>query len=155
MDEVEKLKQQREAISRKLASVIAARKKAWSDGKEKRLAMIGAWALHSSGIDLDAGLESMPPQFVASLTEKQKAVWAKPWEKKATETPVTEQKETPAPAPRIETTATALNVDYTEKDAAKALGAVWNATAMNEATGKPGAWEVPAGVDLRPFAKWL
>lgn len=150
MDEVEKLKQQREAISRKLAGVVAARKKAWSAGAEKRLAMVGAWALRSAGIDDDAGLESLPPQFVASLTEKQKAVWVKPWEKKATG-----QKETPATAPRIEATATALNVDYTEKDQAKALGAVWNATAINPATGKQGAWEVPAGVDLRPFERWL
>ena len=154
MDEVEKLKQQREAISRKLASVVAARKKAWSDGSEKRLAMVGAWALRSVGIDVDAGLESMPSQFVATLTEKQKAVWAKPWEKKAAEKPATGQKEAPA-APRIETTATALNVDYTEKDQAKALGAVWNAAAINPATGKQGAWEVPSGFDLRPFARWL
>ena len=48
-----------------------------------------------------------------------------------------------------------LKTTFADKDEVKHLGAVWNATAMNEATGKQGAWEVPAGVDLRPFSKWL
>lgn len=41
---------------------------------------------------------------------------------------------------------TYLNVSYAEKDAAKALGARWDA-----ATKK---WYVPAGKDLALFAKW-
>lgn len=41
---------------------------------------------------------------------------------------------------------TYLTVPYTEKDAAKALGAKWDATKKK--------WYVPAGVDLSHFSKW-
>ena len=40
-----------------------------------------------------------------------------------------------------------LNVPYAEKDAARALGAKWDA-------GKK-KWYVPAGVLATPFAKWV
>ncbi|MBZ2208510.1 DUF5710 domain-containing protein [Massilia soli] len=40
-----------------------------------------------------------------------------------------------------------LNVPYAEKDAARALGAKWDA-------GKK-KWYVPAGVLATPFAKWI
>lgn len=42
---------------------------------------------------------------------------------------------------------TLLNVPYAEKDAAKALGARWNAGLRK--------WYVPAGIELAPFAAWL
>jgi hypothetical protein len=39
-----------------------------------------------------------------------------------------------------------LNVPYTQKDAAKALGAKWDAAHKK--------WYVPATMDMTPFAKW-
>ena len=41
---------------------------------------------------------------------------------------------------------TYLNVAYAEKDAAKALGAKWDAAAKK--------WYVPPNTELAPFAKW-
>lgn len=41
---------------------------------------------------------------------------------------------------------TYLNVPYAQKDAAKALGARWDAAAKK--------WYVPAGKDIAPFAQW-
>lgn len=42
---------------------------------------------------------------------------------------------------------TYLNVPYAQKDAAKALGARWDAANKK--------WYVPAGKDLEPFVQWL
>ncbi|TPQ26294.1 DUF5710 domain-containing protein [Methylomonas sp. EFPC3] len=42
---------------------------------------------------------------------------------------------------------TYLNVPYAQKDAAKALGARWDAANKK--------WYVPAGKDLEPFGQWL
>ncbi|MCF6203393.1 MAG: DUF5710 domain-containing protein [Methylococcaceae bacterium] len=39
-----------------------------------------------------------------------------------------------------------LNVPYAEKDAAKALGAKWDATKKK--------WYVPMGTEVSPFLKW-
>jgi hypothetical protein len=44
------------------------------------------------------------------------------------------------------TSKTYLNVPYADKDAAKALGARWDADKKK--------WYVPATVDIAPFAKW-
>jgi Domain of unknown function (DUF5710) len=44
------------------------------------------------------------------------------------------------------TSKTYLNVPYADKDAAKALGARWDADKKK--------WYLPATVDLVPFAKW-
>jgi hypothetical protein len=55
--------------------------------------------------------------------------------------------ETPSTAPRIATTDTPLNVPFTDKDRAKALGAHWHADQKR--------WVVPTGRDLTPFATWL
>ncbi|MHB8478259.1 MAG: DUF5710 domain-containing protein [Steroidobacteraceae bacterium] len=63
--------------------------------------------------------------------------------------------ETPSPAssaskpstPRIATIETPLNVPFTDKDRAKALGAQWHADQK--------LWVVPAGRDLTPFSTWL
>ena len=55
--------------------------------------------------------------------------------------------EIPSSAPRIATTETPLNVPFTDKDRAKALGAQWHADQK--------LWVVPAGRDLTPFATWL
>ena len=41
---------------------------------------------------------------------------------------------------------TYLNVPYAQKDAAKALGARWDAANKK--------WFVPAGKDIAPFAQW-
>lgn len=41
---------------------------------------------------------------------------------------------------------TYLNVPYAQKDAAKALGARWDAVHKK--------WYVPAGKDVAPFAQW-
>lgn len=41
---------------------------------------------------------------------------------------------------------TYLNVPYAEKDAAKALGARWDATNKK--------WYVPVGKNIEPFAQW-
>lgn len=49
--------------------------------------------------------------------------------------------------PRIATTETPLNVPFTDKDRAKALGAQWHADQK--------LWVVPAGRDLTPFSTWL
>jgi len=40
-----------------------------------------------------------------------------------------------------------LNVPYSEKDEAKKLGAKWNPRVKK--------WFVPAGVNTRPFLKWI
>lgn len=87
MDEIEKLRQQSEAVNRKLAAAIEVRKKAWRDNAEKRLSMVGAWLLKARGIPLDGGLDEMPVDFVNNLTPKQRALWEKSWEKKPTEKP--------------------------------------------------------------------
>lgn len=39
-----------------------------------------------------------------------------------------------------------LNVPFAEKDAAKSLGARWDATSKK--------WYVPQGLDMAPFARW-
>src|SRR5271169_2855776 len=49
--------------------------------------------------------------------------------------------------PRIAATETPLNVPFTDKDRAKALGAQWHADQK--------LWVVPAGRDLTPFSTWL
>jgi hypothetical protein len=49
--------------------------------------------------------------------------------------------------PRIAGIETPLNVPFTDKDRAKALGAQWHADQK--------LWVVPAGRDLTPFATWL
>jgi hypothetical protein len=54
---------------------------------------------------------------------------------------------TSSPTPRIATTETPLNVPFTDKDRAKALGAQWHADQK--------LWVVPPGRDLTPFASWL
>jgi hypothetical protein len=41
---------------------------------------------------------------------------------------------------------TILEVPYTDKNEAKALGAWWDPELKK--------WFVPSGIDLRPFAKW-
>ena len=63
--------------------------------------------------------------------------------------PISSPAPTPAPAPKYETCndVVFLTVSIEEKDAAKALGARWNADLKK--------WFVPAGVDLTPFKKWL
>jgi hypothetical protein len=55
--------------------------------------------------------------------------------------------EIPAAAARLATTDTPLNVPFTDKDRAKALGAHWHADQKR--------WVVPAGLDLTPFQPWL
>jgi hypothetical protein len=50
-------------------------------------------------------------------------------------------------APRIAATDTPLNVPFTDKDRAKALGAQWQPDQKH--------WFVPAGRDLTPFSTWL
>jgi multidrug efflux pump subunit AcrA (membrane-fusion protein) len=55
--------------------------------------------------------------------------------------------QTPAPAARIATTDTALNVPFADKDQAKALGAHWHSDKK--------LWVVPAGLDLTSFQAWL
>lgn len=52
-----------------------------------------------------------------------------------------------SPAPRIATTDTPLNVPFTDKDQAKALGAHWHPDKK--------IWFVPAGLELAPFKAWL
>jgi len=49
--------------------------------------------------------------------------------------------------PRIATTETPLNVPFSDKDRAKALGAHWHPDEKH--------WVVPAGRDLAPFSEWL
>ena len=49
-------------------------------------------------------------------------------------------------APKKSDIATYLSVSFDDKDKVKLLGARWD--------GKNKAWYVPAGVDIRPFAKW-
>jgi hypothetical protein len=49
--------------------------------------------------------------------------------------------------PWIASTETPLNVPFTDKDRAKALGAQWHADQK--------LWVVPAGRDLTPFSTWL
>lgn len=158
MDDLEKMQQQQAALAAKIAATIAARKKEWKKDSEKRLAMVGAWLLKVQNIPLDGGLEEMPMPFVATLTEKQKEAWAKPWERKTTPKPQEAEKPaTPAPtlpdapkeapAPRVAAVSTELKVSMAEKDEAKALGARWNAEGR--------FWYVPAGLDLVAFEKWL
>lgn len=53
----------------------------------------------------------------------------------------------PAPAPGAAQADTPLNVPFTDKDQAKALGAQWHADQKR--------WVVPAGRDLQPFKAWL
>jgi hypothetical protein len=55
--------------------------------------------------------------------------------------------DTQPPTPRIATSDTPLNVPFTDKDRAKALGAHWQPEQKR--------WVVPAGRDLAPFAPWL
>ena len=56
------------------------------------------------------------------------------------------QQDSPSAQP-AEAARTYLHVPYTEKDAAKALGARWDR--------KEQAWYVPPGVDSAPFAAWM
>jgi hypothetical protein len=55
--------------------------------------------------------------------------------------------EIPSSAPRTASIETPLNVPFTDKDRAKALGAHWHADQK--------LWVVPAGRDLTPFSTWL
>ena len=54
---------------------------------------------------------------------------------------------TPSPIAQIATTDTPLNVPFTDKDRAKALGAHWQPDKKR--------WVVPAGINLEPFQPWL
>ena len=55
--------------------------------------------------------------------------------------------ELPASTPRIAAGETPLNVPFSDKDRAKALGAQWHPDEKR--------WVVPAGRDLTPFSIWL
>lgn len=164
MDEIEKMKQDRAVLDAKIASAISARKKAWQTGAEKRMAMVGEWLLTERKIPLDGGLDEMPKPFVDWLSEKQKAVWAKPWERakpKATaKAPDAPKPPTQAPdipsfpaaspavkAPQVATANTRLDVPYADKDAAKAAGAKFDITNR--------FWFAPVGADLAPLERWL
>ena len=63
------------------------------------------------------------------------------------ETPSPTSSEIKSSTPRIASIETPLNVPFTDKDRAKALGAQWHADQK--------LWVVPAGRDLTPFATWL
>ena len=52
-----------------------------------------------------------------------------------------------APSPRIANAETPLNVPFSDKDQAKALGAHWHPDKKR--------WFVPAGHELAPFKAWL
>lgn len=65
----------------------------------------------------------------------------------ASSTSSSSPEQSPSPAARIAATDTPLNVPFTDKDRAKALGAHWQPEHKH--------WFVPAGRDLAPFAAWL
>lgn len=78
MNELDKLRQLRQEIDRKIARAIYEQKRAWDRNAEKRLSMVGTWYLRTKGIPLDVDLEDLDPSFEASLTDKQKILWERP-----------------------------------------------------------------------------
>jgi hypothetical protein len=61
--------------------------------------------------------------------------------------PETRQEQAPGEKPIIYDRDTLLKTEFTDRDAVKALGAKWHAEEKK--------WFVPAGVDTRPFARWI
>ena len=61
--------------------------------------------------------------------------------------PETRKEQAPGEKPIIYDRDTLLKTEFTDRDAVKALGAKWHAEEKK--------WCVPAGVDTRPFARWI